>query len=192
MPPRKAIALFAARVLAWLVPCFAAWYWLAPWLDRPALWLAQGWIGLFREGLLSHVEIDGRLLEFVTSIAVQGTGGEHGVLVVEVNPQLSTYGAPLFAALVLASRGGWRKLVLGLVLLVPFQSWSLGFDFLANLLRSGREVALDAGLLGWRGEVAAFAYQLGSLLFPTFVPVALWVAMQMEYLRELVGMPVRG
>ena len=186
---RKGILLFAARALAWLVPCFAAWYWLAPWLDRPAVWLAEGWIGLFREGLLSRVEVDGRMLNFVTSVVVQAAPGERGVLVVDVNPQLSTYGAPFLAALVLASRGGWRRLVLGLALLVPFQAWSLGFDFLANLLRVGREVALEAGLLGWRGEFAALAYQLGSLLFPTLVPVALWVAMQGSYVRELAGTP---
>ncbi len=93
MRPRSAVLLFALRVLAWLVPCFGAWYWLAPWFDRPAAWLAQGLLGAFRGGVVDGVEFDGRLLNFVTSLETH-EGSRTGVLVVEVNPLLSTYGAP--------------------------------------------------------------------------------------------------
>jgi len=184
--PRKPILLFAARILAWLVPCLAAWYWLAPWLDRPAAWLAQGLVALHGE-LVASIEIDGRLLDFVTRLAARTASGERGVVIVEVNPMLSTYGTPFLAALVLASRGGWRKLALGLAALLPFQAWSIAFDFLAQVLRAGPETASQAGLVGWRAELTALAYQLGSLLFPTLAPVAVWVAMQARYVRQLAG-----
>lgn len=188
MRPRKPILLFALRVLAWLAPCLAAWYWLAPWLDRLPVWLAQGLLALYRGGLVAGVEFDGRLLEFVTTIPVR-QAGQAGVLVVEVNPLLSTFGAPFLATLVLASRGGWRRLLLGLALLVPFQAWSIAFDFIAQILRTDRELVVQAGLAGWRAEFAALAYQLGSLIFPTLAPVACWVAMQWRYVQELAGFP---
>lgn len=183
---RKPILLFAARVLGWLVPCFLAWYWLAPWLDRPAAWLAQGWLALFDDAILDSVEFEGRLLELVTNIGVQASAGR-GVFVVEVNPLLSTYGAPLFAALVLASRGGLARLVLGLAALLPFQGWSVAFDFLAQIVRAGPEMGAASHFAGWRIELIAFAYQLGSLIFPTLAPVALWVALQRRYVGELAG-----
>jgi hypothetical protein len=187
MRPPSAVWRFALRVLAWLGPCLAAWYLLAPWYDRLPAWLAQGVVGLFQGGLVDGIEFEGRSLTFVTSVLVEAQPGRSGALVVEVNPLVSTYGAPLFAALVLASRGGWARLLAGLAILAPFQAWGIAFDFIASVVRGG--LASQAGLARWQAEFAALAYQLGSLLFPTLAPLLAWAALQRETIRELVQSP---
>jgi hypothetical protein len=183
----SAVWRFALRVLAWLAPALAAWYLVSPWYDYLPAWLARGIAALFQGGMIDAVEVQGRSLTFVTAFVVQQAGGESGALLVDVNPLVSTYGAPLFAALVLASRGGWRRLALGLAILLPFQAWGIAFDFIGSIVRGG--LAPQAGISRTQAEVAALAYQLGSLLFPTLVPLLAWAALQRERIVELVQSP---
>jgi hypothetical protein len=179
---RDPIWRFALRALAWLAPCFVLWYLAAPWYDRPAGWLARIFIDLWRDGVVDSVEYQARLVTFVTSLEVQSQGGI-GRLVLEVNPLLYGFGAPLLAALLLASRAPWTKIALGLVVLIPFQAWGIAFDALTQVLRDAPGLAPRAGLSGLRAEVAALAYQLGSLILPTLVPVVLWVVWQRPFIE---------
>ena len=179
---------FALRALAWLAPCFALWYLIAPWYDRPAAWLARMLIDAWHDGLVDALEIQPHLVTFVTSLDVHAQGGV-GRLLLEVNPLLYGFGAPLLAALLLASRAPWTKLLLGLAALLPFQAWGIAFDFLAQIVRTGAGVSAQAGLLGWRTEFVALAYQVGSLIFPALAPVALWVAFNRPLFGALIGAP---
>ena len=188
MSPRNAIWPFALRVLAWLVPSLAAWYWIAPWLARPAAWLARGIVVLCANDVVSGIEFQARTLVFVTSIEVrQAAAGPLGSVLVEVNPLLYTYGVALFVALMLASRARPWPIVAGLALLLPFQAWGIAFDFLVNVgVRSGAEIALQAGVVGGTREFVALAYQLGALIFPALAPVLVWAAMQRRFIAALV------
>ncbi len=187
MSPRNAIWPFALRVLAWLVPSLAAWYWIAPWLARPAAWLARGIVGLCAYDVVSGLEFQARTLVFVTSIEVRQGAGAVATLIVEVNPLLYTYGIALFVALMLASRARPWPIVAGLALLLPFQAWGIAFDFLVNVgVRSGAEVASQAGVVGGMREFVALAYQLGTLIFPALAPVLVWAAMQRRFIAGLV------
>jgi len=49
------------------------------------------------------------------------------------------------------------------------------------------KVAAQAGLIGWRAEFIALAYQLGTLMFPVLAPVALWVAFDPPLLGRLAA-----
>ena len=112
--------------------------------------------------------------------------GQPGVLAVEVNPLIYSYGLALFLALMLAARARWWKVLAGVAILFPFQGWGIGFDFLAQVgAKLGPEVAAQAGLLGAR-EAIALAYQAGNLLFASLVPVALFVAFSRPYIEGLV------
>ncbi len=177
------VGRFVLRALLWLPPCFAVWYLAAPHLARFFGAAAGLIVELFRAGLVSALERQGADLVFVTTIAVHPAPGQVGVLLVEVNPLLYTYGLPFFVALMLAARAKGWKVVAGAAILLPFQAWGVAFDFLAQLVRSGGDVGAQAGLLGWRAEAIALAYQFGSLMFPALVPVALWVAFE----RPLIG-----
>jgi len=184
--PLNEVWRFAFRVLAWIAPCFAAWYWIAAWYDRPAAWVARAMAGAWAGGSVEGIAFEGSLLTFLTTIEVRSASGETGLLSVDVNPLVYTYGAPLLAALLLASPRGWRMLVPGLALLVPFQAWGIAFDFAAQLLRAGPAVASQAALVGWKAEASALGYQLGSLMFPVMAPVVAWAFLQRGPLRALL------
>ena len=113
-------------------------------------------------------------------------GGQTALLVPEVNPLLYTYGLAIFLALMLAERAKWWKFLTGAAVLLPFQSWGIAFDFLAQVgIQLGPEVSAQAGLSGWRIEAIALGYQLGVLIFPSLVPIVLWAASS-ELFKESV------
>lgn len=182
------IGRFARRTFLWLPICFAAWYFGARYL-APVVGVFSGMlVDLFKFGLLSAVERDGLELVFVTSIEVHPTPDQAGVMIVEVNSLLYTYGLPLFVALMLAARAKASKILAGAALLLPFQAWGAAFDFLAQVgVKAGMQVSAQAGLMGWRAEFTALAYQLGTLMFPVLAPVALWVGFNQSLLGRLAA-----
>jgi hypothetical protein len=126
---------------------------------------------------VSALERSGWDLVFVTTIKVTPAPGQVALLLPEVNPLLYTYGLAFLLALMLAERTKAWKILVGMVVLLPFQVWGIAFDVLAQVgVRLGPDVAALAGLTGWRTEAIALGYQLGILIFPTLVPVAVWAA----------------
>jgi hypothetical protein len=53
------------------------------------------------------------------------------------------------------------------------------------------DVAVQAGIVGWRREFAALGFQLGSLIFPALVPVAAWAALERRRIADLAGRAFR-
>lgn len=182
------VGAFAARALLWLPLCFAAWYFCAGYHAALPSWLAKTFIQSWRPGLVSAVEHPARDLVFVTGLEVPQKEGPAGVITVDVNPLLYTYGLAFLAALMLASRARLWKLAAAAIALVAFQAWGIAFDFLAQVAtRLGPEIATQAGLAGGEREAIALAYQLGSLIFPTLVPVALWAALERPFIARVLG-----
>jgi len=167
-------------------PCFAVWYLAAPWHARPLAWLAAAVTNAFNESLIRKLEFEGATVRFLTNLETRA-GGNLGDVLLEVNPLLYTYGTAIVVALVLASRGGWKKLLLGIAVLIPFQAWGIAFDVLAQVVRAGAQVASQAGLVGWKAELTALGYQLGSLIFPPVAPVLAWAVMQRSFIDKLTG-----
>ena len=123
-------------------------------------------------GFVTQTETGSGGITFVTRVA---SGA--GYLTVDVEPRLFSYGLPLGAAILLAAlpRGLWWKLLVLVVAVLPFVVWGATFDVLAHLMRSASE--WSAATLGSAGmNLVAVAYQLGSLIFPALIPVALGVA----------------
>ena len=183
------IGKFVLRTFLWLPPCFAAWYLAAPHVAPVVGGAARLLVEIFESGIVSAVEREGFVLVFVTAIQVHPAPDRTAVLLVEVNPLLYTYGLPFFVALMLAARAKWWKMLAGAAALLPFQAWGVAFDFLAQLVRTGADVSAQAGLLGWRAEGIALAYQVGSLMFPALIPVALWVGFNRQTLGALIRTP---
>ena len=121
------------RTFLWLPLCFAAWYVAAPFLGRVVGDVAGMLIELIRSNLVSGIEWQAPNLEFVTSLRVHSESDRVGVLVVEVNPLLYTYGLPLFVALMLAARAKAWMILAGIALLLPFQAWGVAFDLLVQV-----------------------------------------------------------
>jgi hypothetical protein len=178
------------RTFLWLPPCFAAWYFSAQYHAAAVGWLARVWVNWFRPGIVSALERQGFELVFVTTIEVHPAPGQTAVLLPEVNPLLYTYGLALFLALMLAARARWWQLLVGAAVLVPFQSWGIAFDFLVQVgVRLGPDVSAQAGVFGWRREAIALGYQVGSLIFPSGVPVVLWAAFSRQFIE---GVRIHG
>jgi hypothetical protein len=165
------VGSFAMRVLLWLPPCFALWFFAAPYQASITGEFAHLWLHLLAPGLVSSLERSGSTLVFVTTLQVQSGPGQQGVLVPEVGVLIYTYGSALLIALMLAARAAPWKIVAGAALLLPFESWSVAFDFLRQVgIGLGPEISARAGLAHWR-EAIALGYQVGSLILPTLVPV---------------------
>lgn len=182
------LAKFTLRTFLWLPACFTAWYFGARYLV-PVLGVPSGWlVDLIGPGLIAGIEREGPQLVFVTNVEVRPASGQVGVMTVDVNSLLYTYGLPLLVALMLAARAKPWKIIAGAALLFPFQVWGIAFDVLSQLgVKAGLQVSVQAGLSGWRAEFIALAYQLGSLIFPVMAPVALWVGMNEQSVARLVA-----
>jgi hypothetical protein len=178
---------FVLRTFLWLAPCFAAWYFTAPYHAAVAGRLARLLVDLLQPGIVSALEQQGSDLVFVTTLEVHPAPGQTAVLLPEVNPLLYTYGLAFFLALMLASHARWWKILAGAAMLLPFQSWGIAFDLLAQVgLRLGPEVSAQAGLSGWRTEAIALGYQVGSLILPSLMPVVLWAAFSRLFIESVL------
>jgi hypothetical protein len=181
---------FVLRVVAWLPLTFAVWYLAAPLLVWPDALLAE----LFTRSVFNwvkSVEQAGPLITFVTSLKpadAANPAGLKAVLSVESNVLLFSFGLPMFAALILAAREQHRlrMLLIGYVVLLPFQTFSIVADFLKNAaILAGPAVAAQTNLSAWQRELIAFCYQFGTLILPTVAPAIVWVLMHRGYLEQL-------
>jgi hypothetical protein len=182
---------FILRVVAWLPLTFAVWYLAAPLLVWPDALLAELFTRTAFDWVKS-VEQAGPLITFVTSLkpadAATNPAGLKAVLSVESNVLLFSFGLPMFAALILAAKEPHRirMLLIGYVVLLPFQTFSIVADFLKNAaILAGPAVAAQTNLSAWQRELIAFCYQFGTLILPTVAPAIVWVLMHRGYLEQL-------
>ena len=183
---------FVLRVIAWLPLTFAVWYLAAPLLVWPVALLAE----LFTRSTfdwVKSVEQMGPLITFVTSLKpAEGANpaGVKAVISVESNVLLFSFGLPMLAALILAAREPHRvrMLVIGFVVLLPFQTFSVVADFLKNVaILAPPAVSSQTGINAFQREVIAFCYQFGTLILPTVAPAIAWVLMHRHFLEKLSG-----
>ncbi len=165
------LGAWAARLALWLPVCFTAWYFGGRLGDGVVTGPARTLVNLLGNGVVLQTELGGTIT-FVTRIAAGG-----GVLTVDVDTRLYSWGLALAAAVLLAAwpRGLAWKLGVLLAAMVPVVAWGVAFDVLAQLVRTAP--GWSAAVLGGTGTNAvAVGYQFGSLIFPGLVPLGLAVA----------------
>ena len=174
-------------VLAWLPVAFTAWYVLAPVILAPAQWLAtlvaRGAFG----DLVRGVDASGATLSFVTTLKA-GRADVSGVLTVDVNMLLYSFGLPLFAALTLAAGEPRRArtLLVGYATILPFVAWGVIADFLKNIaVTAPAMIASQAGFSALDRDIIALAYQFGALILPSVVPAVAWVLTHRAFLERM-------
>ena len=190
---RNPLYAFFLKGALWLPACLALWYWKAEWFNTPAM-MVSGWImrGFF-PGWVAAIEWSHRTITLVTTLQVPMAPGVNegkiAVMVAEANPLLYSFGLPVFAALLLASGEAkrWRKLLLGALILIPFQAWGICFDLLKQIaVTAGPAVATQTGFSYWQRDGIALGYQLGRLILPTLAPIALWLALNRQFIPMLM------
>ena len=190
---RNPLYAFFLKAALWLPLCLGLWYWKAEWFNSPAA-IMSGWImkGLF-PGWVEAVEWAQRTVSVVTTLEIAMVPGmkegQHATMVAEANPLSYSFGLPFFSALLLASREAkrWRKLMVGALFLVPFQAWGICFDLLKQVaISAGPAVAAQTGFSTWQREGIAMSYQFGHLIMPTVAPIALWLALNRQFIPMLM------
>ena len=178
---------FIFTVLAWLPLTFAAWYFAAPILLWPAALLSEAVMRFGFADLVRGVEQFGSTVAFTTTLK-PGQSIAGGIVTVDVNMLLYSFGLPLFAALTIAAREPKRvrTLVIGYAVLVPAITWGIVADFLKNVaITSPVQVASQTGFAAWQRESIAFAFQFGSLILPAVAPAIVWVLTHRAFLERM-------
>ena len=188
----SARALRRWRCFAWLPVTFAVWYFAAPLILWPATLLAELVARAGFGDLVRRVEQNGAVVTFATSLkAGQAIAG--GVVTVEVNALLYSFGLPMFAALTLAAHEPrWpRALAIGYAALVPFVAWGVLADFLKNIaITAAPQVASQTGFspLAARGDRVRLPVRLADPARPSR-PAIVWVLTHRAFPR---AHPARG
>src|SRR5450432_2982547 len=157
---------FILRVIAWLPLTFAVWYLAAPLLVWPVALLAE-LVSRTAFDWVKGVEQTGSLITFITSLKpaeAANPAGLRAVVSVESDVRLFSFGLPMLAALILAAREPRRirLLLIGFVVLLPFQTFSVIADFLKNVgILAGPAVTAQTHFSAWQRELIAFCYQFG-------------------------------
>jgi hypothetical protein len=181
------IRKFSTSALLWLAFALAVWYPLRAWMLLPAGWVATQIMTTAFPTWVAGAELGGSTQVLLTHLRVWGSGGRVGELTPEVNGLVYAYGAPLLAALLLASgtRRLWWKLPAGLLALVPFQAWGICFAWLMQVAAiAGNETRDQTGFGPWATNLIAAGYQFGFLILPTLMPVLVWFAFERRVLAE--------
>jgi hypothetical protein len=190
---KGALPRFLLLVFAWLFLSFILWRVAAPFLVWPVTLLTQAFSAIFLSDLVNGVEQQGSAIIFLTSLRpaqATTTVASSGLLTVEVDTLIYTFGLPLLAALTLAARQPrpLRKLGFAYAALLPLETWSIVAQFLKDVaITAGAGVASQTGFTAWQREVIAFAYQFGALILPTVGPAVVWVLAHRRFLERLSG-----
>ena len=191
--PANPLTRFFLLGLLWLPVWFAIWYFTAPLLSAPAIWLTTLVLNGFHPDLIDSVDRSGHIAVFVTGLQVvvpDAPAGAVGQLIVEKNPLIYSWNLPLLVALLFATDDRFfsvGKLLLVYVLLLPFHAWGLGFDIIKTLaLNTGPEVAQQLGYSGWSLEFIGLGYQFGYLMLPVIGATTIWVGMNQGLIQGML------
>jgi hypothetical protein len=180
--PPRAIFLFAARTLGWGVVLFALWYAAAKPLSLTTTWIAARLLDMTAPiaGIRTAWEEKGVALEVrPDATAIYRAGVPAGsVYDTDVNPLKQTYGIPFFLALLAAGRAKRIafKAVTGSGLLLALAAAGVACEVMVALgpLRGPTGIPIFApGPMG--SAMVALGFQLGTLIFPTVAPIAVWL-----------------
>lgn len=190
--PAPSLRKFFLAGLAWLVVLTAGWIAVSPWTSYPSAVLsgialeagAPYWIRKVQVGP-TRVDVETRL-----EVVTQGPAGPmRGEIDVGAKPGHYAYGLPVFLALLLAarSRALVRRALLGYVVLLPFQAFSLSFDLLKQMAMAAAGAPGALGVSQWQLEAIAYGYQFGALVLPTLAPVVAWLMLDREFFQSIAA-----
>lgn len=180
---RNHLKQFLLFVFALLIPCFALWTVISPWLATPAVGLVHLILTAWFPGIVDMVYqqgADALLMTRFTEIngELVATADMDSSLGFRLNTRLLSYSIPFYAALHFATQRAsyLADFLWGLLLLYPLIVFGL-------LCLCARQLMVNLGALFFNqpevlvphANVIAILYQLNVLIIPTLAPVAIWV-----------------
>ena len=188
-PNGGSLGAFVLRVAAWLAPAFLVWYAASAIFAWPIVQLTDAVAHLAFGDLVRDIEQQGYRVTIVSTLRATMATTENpagGLISVELNTLLYSFGFPMLAALTLAARQRHapRTLALGYLVLAPFVAWGILAEFLKRIaMDTAATVAVQAGFGPVQRELIAFAYQFGVLILPTVAPAVFWVLAHRRFLE---------
>jgi hypothetical protein len=192
------VAVFALSALLWVLGLTLVWSLVAKWTSAPAAVLAEIALEQGAPGWVRAVHRKPGSIEAETRIEVlvPNSGGRRGAIVVEADPARYTYGLPILLGLLLAARGAkgprrparaLARAVASYALLLPAQAFSLGACLLMEMVLAARGDLTALKAAGWQLEAIAYAFQLGTLVVPTLVPMLIWLWMDRRFVADVMA-----
>jgi hypothetical protein len=133
------VRFFDPRVAVWLPPAFFVWYLAGPLLAWPIALLTTAVAKIGFADIVQAVEQQGHLVVIVSTLKPTLSTTQSmasGVLSIELNVLLYSFGFPMLVALTLAAGQprALRTLLLGYAVLAPFVTWGLIAEFLKHIV----------------------------------------------------------
>jgi hypothetical protein len=181
------IFLFAARTLGWAAVFFTAWYLAARPISLGVSWIAARMLEATPAVGKAHIAWrDARVAFEMTpdaSIAYRYRLRNDMLLEEDVNTLKQLYGVPFFLALLAAARTRKfaAKAAIGVAILTLLAAIGISCEMVIGL--GGIRTPLGEAPFvpgAFAGTLYALGFQLGTLIFPAVVPVAMAVAMNAE------------
>lgn len=185
---------FALAATIGTMVLMVGWTKVSPWLSYPVAALtevvlkqaAPTWTGDVRR------QVGSIAVDFAMEVVRPNTGGQRARPTFNANPGRYAYGLPIFWALLLAAwvthraPGRWRRVALGYLLLLPFQTFSLVMLFLTGMMRAAGFDARMLAVAPWQMDALAYGFQLGVLVLPTLAPVLVWLLLDRQFFNEVI------
>lgn len=185
----NAISQIFARTLLWLIPLLAIWYAARQYVVIAPAWLAKAVMTTLYPFWVYGAELHGTTQILVTSLVIPAAGGRLAQMTPQSNVLALAYGTPLLIALLLAARsnGLWWKVPVGILVLVPFQTWGICFQWLERVIMlSGKAATAQTHFDYFDGNLILICKQIGILVLPSLSPVIVWLVMERESVRQAV------
>jgi len=184
----KSLVFFALRVISLFFVLIFLLYLVLPYYNLLLSLLIDPIMTHLYPHFIYHITAKNELLEVVTHFAVMDQAQAR--LAFDINPLKYAYGLPLFIALLVSSDGPWRDkiwhIMIGFFVLLVSQSWSLCFDITRHLLfEFSGAYSLHFGYGGLGKTIVSLGSQLGFLIFPTLIPISLWIFLRADYFKQL-------
>jgi hypothetical protein len=179
----------------WMIFGFMLWYYLSAFHGTPVRMLASEILSrVLGSEFLNIIPNPDKhyLFQVQTKIPFQFPDGSRANLGFIVNPLIYGFGLPLLFGLVMASGVSLLRkigtLAAGYVCVMLIQVWGVVWQTLKmlafNFGEDAHQVVVNAGV---SDEVIALCYQLGALIFPSLVPVILWVLANWALIEQFTG-----
>ncbi len=190
------LTFFALSALGWTVVLTLLWTQVSAWTSCPVATLSHFALEHGAPMWVRTVHKSPGTMEVESSIAMPmpSAGGRLAEATVEAVPARYAYGLPIFMALLLAARGPGRlvRALVGYLLLLPVQAFSLSFYLLMQLVLFAQANARVLKVSQWQVEAIVYGYQMGALVLPTLAPILLWLWLDRQFVERVLVRAWRG
>ena len=180
---------FVLRALAWTLAMLILRYWAAPWF-APMMSVASGYLmHFFFPDWVNGSGWNGAALYLFTDLPLQAVGEiRHARFKAYASMTTLGIGLPFLIALLFASKAQSvvKKIFIGVLILVPFQLWSICFVWLSQVVfERGPQTLQELGLSVSESSLIALGVHIGDTVFPVLIPVLIWFFLERRFVEDI-------